>query len=164
MLINCSIILEGAVFCCCMILIYCSFIHPYNFLWSECLCWDLFSESFPHSLHMQQTTDQVFEPVRVYVRLDGLYLALVSMPPGSLPWFGSVKPKQPRISPRAVRDRHYNPGINQELSTTEPKYHTMSQSVLTRCCWLIRNWWQINIVLLILPSLGRNFCFCSSVP
>ncbi len=41
--------------------------------------------------------------LRVKVRLDGLYLALVSMLPGSLPLFGSVSPKQPRISPRAAQ-------------------------------------------------------------
>ena len=48
------------------------------------------------------STYQVLAPLMVKVPLDGLYLALVSMLLGSLPWFGSVKPKQPRISPRAV--------------------------------------------------------------
>lgn len=47
-------------------------------------------------------THHVLEPVRVKVWLDALYLALVSMLPGSLPWLGSVRPKQPRISPRAA--------------------------------------------------------------
>ena len=47
-------------------------------------------------------THQVLEPVRVKVRLDELYLALVSMLPGSLPWLGSVRPKHPRSSPCAV--------------------------------------------------------------
>lgn len=44
---------------------------------------------------------QVLAPLRVNVSLEGLYMALVSMPLGSLPWLGSVRPKQPRISPRA---------------------------------------------------------------
>lgn len=44
---------------------------------------------------------QVLAPLRLNVSLEGLYMALVSMPLGSLPWLGSVRPKQPRISPRA---------------------------------------------------------------
>lgn len=47
-------------------------------------------------------THHVFDPVRVKVRLEALYFALVSMLPGSLPWFGSVRPKQPKISPCAA--------------------------------------------------------------
>lgn len=49
------------------------------------------------------STHHVLDPVRVKVRLEALYLALVSMLPGSLPWLGSVRPKQPKISPRAAR-------------------------------------------------------------
>lgn len=49
------------------------------------------------------STYQVLAPLMVKVPLDALYLALVSILPGSLPWLGSVKPKQPRISPRAAQ-------------------------------------------------------------
>lgn len=52
------------------------------------------------------STYQVLAPLIVKVPLDGLYLALVSILLGSLPWFGSVKPKQPRISPRATGKKH----------------------------------------------------------
>lgn len=48
---------------------------------------------------------QVLAPLMVNVSLEGLYTALVSMPLGSLPWLGSVKPKQPRISPRAAQQK-----------------------------------------------------------
>lgn len=48
------------------------------------------------------STYQVLAPLMVKVPLAGLYLALVSILLGSLPWLGSVKPKQPRISPRAA--------------------------------------------------------------
>lgn len=44
---------------------------------------------------------QDFVPFNVYVLLDGLYLALVSIDDGSLPWLGSVNPKQPINSPLA---------------------------------------------------------------
>lgn len=46
---------------------------------------------------------QVLAPLMVKVPLDLLYFALVSILLGSLPWLGSVKPKQPRISPRAAQ-------------------------------------------------------------
>ena len=35
------------------------------------------------------------------------HLALVSMCAGSEPWFGSVSPKQPTISPEASRGRYF---------------------------------------------------------
>lgn len=49
---------------------------------------------------------QVLAPLMENVSLEGLYTALVSMPLGSLPWLGSVKPKQPRISPRAAQQKN----------------------------------------------------------
>ena len=33
-------------------------------------------------------------------------LAVLAMPPGSLPWSGSVSPKQPIASPAAIRGSH----------------------------------------------------------
>lgn len=47
-------------------------------------------------------TYQVLAPLMLKVPLDALYLALVSILLGSLPWLGSVKPKQPKISPLAA--------------------------------------------------------------
>ena len=44
---------------------------------------------------------QDFVPFNVYVLLEGLYLAFVSIDDGSLPWLGSVNPKQPINSPLA---------------------------------------------------------------
>ena len=44
-------------------------------------------------------------PLSVYVRLSELCVAVVSIPPGSLPWFGSVRPKQPIRSPLAKGER-----------------------------------------------------------
>merc|ERR1719357_262586 len=67
------------------------------------------------SSHLAQTTAisaagelviQVLDPLMVKVPLEGLYLALVSIPLGSLPWLGSVKPKHPKISPRASLGRY----------------------------------------------------------
>lgn len=51
-------------------------------------------------------TYQDLVPLSVYVLLDSLYLARVSMPPGSLPWFGSVKPKHPISSPVARQNNY----------------------------------------------------------
>lgn len=51
------------------------------------------------------------------VPLDGLYLALVSILLGSLPWLGSVRPKQPRISPLAVGQKHIETVFIQKFFT-----------------------------------------------
>lgn len=53
------------------------------------------------------------------VSLEGLYTALVSMPLGSLPWLGSVKPKQPRISPRAAQQ---NKERNERVTILNPDF------------------------------------------
>ncbi len=47
-------------------------------------------------------THQVLVPLMMYVHELGLYTALVSMPPGLLPWLGSVRPKHPISSPAAA--------------------------------------------------------------
>ena len=45
-------------------------------------------------------------PLRIHVLVEASNLARVSMPPGSEPWFGSVNPKQPMISPLASAGNH----------------------------------------------------------
>lgn len=45
-------------------------------------------------------------PDTVYVLLLGLKVALVSIPLGSLPWLGSVRPKAPTSSPLPVTDEN----------------------------------------------------------
>ena len=57
-------------------------------------------EYFGHDEY--KSTYHDFVPLIVYVLLDGLNLALVSILPGSLPWLGSVRPKAPTISPLAA--------------------------------------------------------------
>lgn len=68
----------------------------------------------PSSTHFAQTTAtsamglfviQVLLPFKMYTPSLALYLAFVSMPAGSLPWFGSVRPKQPTSSPFAVKTK-----------------------------------------------------------
>lgn len=62
-------------------------------------------------------TYQVLAPLMLKVPLDGLYLALVSILLGSLPWLGSVRPKQPKISPLAAGQMHMKTFLTQSSFT-----------------------------------------------
>lgn len=181
-------------------------------------CYDLCLYSTKKHVHIniwyivQLSTHHVLEPVRVKVRLDALYLALVSMPPGSLPWLGSVKPKQPRSSPCAAKsetpqDRNNTQSTHCPKSKTlnslnwqgankshlPHQHRTSADSNIKTACFviisillsmkdcvcceilLITTQWLSQYLIgasvlrdcvwvAVLPSLGRYFSFCSSVP
>lgn len=52
-------------------------------------------------LNKKNNEYHVFEPFKINSFVWESYLALVSIPPGLLPWLGSVNPKAPISSPRA---------------------------------------------------------------
>ena len=65
------------------------------------------SGHFPHTTNTSAIGEFVIHdlvPFRVYVRDTSLNTALVSIEPGSLPWSGSVSPKQPMSSPLAKQE------------------------------------------------------------
>merc|ERR1719458_1426077 len=51
---------------------------------------------------------QFLLPLRIHTLASESHLALVSMCPGSDPWFGSVRPKQPISSPLASFGRYFS--------------------------------------------------------
>lgn len=71
------------------------------------ICWTVTRANFKwlsySCIAMVFLSHQVLDPFRIYVPVLSSYRALVSMPLGSLPWLGSVKPKQPINSPLPVK-------------------------------------------------------------
>lgn len=78
----------------------------YEHLWQP--PWPHLQTSLTKLSNISHTSYQDLAPLRVYVLDEGLYLALVSIPLGLLPWSGSVSPNAPTISPLAVKRKMIN--------------------------------------------------------